>query len=180
MDTNNSLQAISAAVNAFCKDSKYLLISIDMRMNFYSSEENFYDSSLVHFLFFRKWAGGPCHTFCAKGENIYEPGVAHRNFWYQMNSEDWEKISEHDSCWRNAMEREVDNEYFRMARNIIQNIEDCNVGEERETLSGDKVTCKVRPCDINLTMLINTMEIVDVEATMSLGKTPVSIININK
>lgn len=111
-----------------------LFMTIDIRMSHYGrkTREEFYDRSFCHLLFRAPYSvHGGINTFFYESSGFMNPSYQKDVPW-----DSFENISNHDSCWVDAVDSELTKIYFRMARGI-QAQNDATINRK-----------KVAPCDM--------------------------------
>lgn len=82
-----------------------LLVTLDLRLHHPKSERNRASGS-VSFVFERP------HNYC----KVWTGAVSES--WALPPLAEWEMVSDHDSCWRDAVRSAITKEYFRQAKEI--------------------------------------------------------------
>lgn len=85
-----------------------LLVTLDLRLRHPNNERNRASGS-VHFVFERP------QNYC----KVWTSAVPESWSLPQQLAE-WEMVSDHDSCWRDAVRSAINKEYFRQAKEIAE------------------------------------------------------------
>lgn len=113
-----SLESImSAAFEQFARGQGLTMaFSFDVSASSYGHSERYHRRMSIHFLLYGISKSGSVRTFFASNDRCFAKA---RN----ISCEDWENISNHDSCWKDAIRSKISEVYFRMCQ---------EVNEERE------------------------------------------------
>lgn len=88
-----------------------MAFSFDVSASSYTDNHRFGRRMSIHFLLHGVSKSGSVRTFFATDDNCFTKA---RNIPY----ENWENISNHDSCWRDAIRSKVSEVYFHMCKEV--------------------------------------------------------------
>jgi len=122
-----------------------MAFSFDVSASAYNPKRECRRRQSIHFLLYGVSKSGSVRTFFAEDENCF---MKARN----IPCERWENVSNHDSCWRDAIRSKVNEVYFRMCD---------EVNEDRVRLGLEKIAPVSMHTMAHVPMFENLFEILE-------------------
>lgn len=90
---------------------KPMAFSFDVRVASHENHDSYHASCSAHILLYAKTENGSVRTFFARRERCFDR-------YTNVPDEQWENISNHDSCWSDAIRSKLTRIYFDLADEV--------------------------------------------------------------